>query len=135
MRPPVPYETVPYEVLAHDVCMAYVPEKPEDWKYYPTLKVLEYRALGVPTIATTIEPNLDYVEDGVNGLVVPNDPAAFADAMFRFVVDSTFRVRCSANATNMRQGITWRDVALMYEALYYQMTDLAQHHPKSTAVI
>ncbi len=135
IRPPVPYETVPYELLAHDVCMAYVPEKPEDWKYYPTLKVLEYRALGVPIIATAIEPNLDYVQDEVNGMVVPNDPAAFAEAMFRFVVDPTFLARCTANATNMRQGLMWSDVALMYEALYDQMTDLAQRqHPESTAV-
>jgi glycosyltransferase involved in cell wall biosynthesis len=119
-RPPIPYEQVPDAVLAHDVALAYVPAEPADWRYHPTLKVLEYRALGVPIIATDFEPNRDEVADEVNGLLVENTVQAWAWAMARFVEDPAFLMACTANAQHMRRGISSPEVAMLYERGVYE---------------
>jgi glycosyltransferase involved in cell wall biosynthesis len=120
IRPPVPYERVAAETLAYDVALAYVPEFPADWQYHPTLKVLEYRALGMPIIATDFEPNRDIVIDGVTGLLAPNTTAAYAAAMRRFIEEPDFLARCGAEAASMRQGLLWEDAADRYVREVYQ---------------
>jgi glycosyltransferase involved in cell wall biosynthesis len=121
IRPPVPYETVPREVLAHDVALAYVPELPADWMYHPTLKVLEYRALGLPIIATDFRPNRELIDEGVNGLLVENTPQSIAAAMLRFVANPAFLAQSRAAAAARREGLTWDVVAAQYERLYQRL--------------
>jgi glycosyltransferase involved in cell wall biosynthesis len=116
--PPVPYTTVPTMALQYDVAFAYVPEQPADWQYHPTLKVLEYRALGLPIIATDVVPNRETVLHEQNGLLIPNTSAAIADAMLRFIQDHAFLTACTTAASTMRQGHRWREVAVLYETLY-----------------
>lgn len=129
LEPPVRYEDVPEVALGYDVTLAYVPEQPTDWQYYPTLKVLEYRALGLPIIATDIEPNHAVVEEGVNGLLVPNSAEGWAGAMLRFVRDPGFLKSCQDNATGMRRGRTWREVTEMYERDVYVPLVAAAEQP------
>lgn len=114
IMPPVAYETVPHEVLKYDVAVAYVPELPVDWMYQPTLKVLEYSALGMPILATDFKPNRDFVTPGVNGLLVDNDPAHIAEAMRRFIEDPDFLNDCRRAAATRRAIDTWDDVAHLY---------------------
>jgi glycosyltransferase involved in cell wall biosynthesis len=121
IHPPVPYEQVPGEVLEHDVALAYVPELPADWQYQPTLKILEYRALGMPVIASDFLPNRDLVENGVNGLLASNAAADIATAMRRFIDDPVFLANCLTNAQAMREGLTWEQVANQYLAVYQQL--------------
>ncbi len=118
IKSPVRYENVPEVVSSYDVALAYVPDVPA-WRYQPTLKVLEYRALGMPMIATDIEPSREVVEDGVNGLLVQNSVESLSEGMLRFVNDRDFLKRCEANARMMRRGITWSEVAKMYEQEIY----------------
>jgi len=122
IRAPIPYEQVPRAVLAHDVALAYVPEVPADWMYHPTLKILEYRALGLPVIATDFLPNRELVQDGVNGLLVANTPQSIAAAMLRYIEDRDFLARSRHAAAAMRQGLTWDAVAAQYEQLYQRLT-------------
>jgi glycosyltransferase involved in cell wall biosynthesis len=117
--PAVPYADVPELVADADVVLAYVPEEPADWQYQPTLKILEYRAMGVPMIATDIEPNRLEVEHDVNGFLCVNDPAAWADAMAKFVEDRQRLRYFWRRAQSMRRALTWRDVAVMYERDVY----------------
>ncbi len=119
IKPPVPYESVPEAVLGYDVALAYVPEIPADWKYHPTLKVLEYRAMGLPIIASDFAPNRDVVTEGVNGLLVENDVNAIAEAMLRFISDRPFLDACRRHAQTMRMGVTWEEVAEQYVADVY----------------
>jgi glycosyltransferase involved in cell wall biosynthesis len=119
IRPPVPYAQMAAEVLRYDVALAYVPEQPADWQYHPTLKVLEYRAVGIPIIATDFVPNRDVVEPGANGLLVANDPKNWAAAMLRFVQDRGLLEHCQRQARAMRTGILWSDVAELYEGEIY----------------
>jgi glycosyltransferase involved in cell wall biosynthesis len=118
-RSPVPYDEVPEAALEYDVALAYVPDRPADWLYQPTLKVLEYRALGMPILASDNVPNRDVVEHDVNGLLVPNSAEGLAQGMLRFVRDGDLLQRCKLNARRMRQGTTWREVARMYEQSVY----------------
>ncbi|MEZ4515551.1 MAG: glycosyltransferase family 4 protein [Chloroflexota bacterium] len=120
INPPIPYETVPAEITNHDVALAYVPEVPADWKYHPTLKVIEYRAVGMPIIASDFEPNWSFVQSGVNGLLVENDPHDIAAAMLRFITDRQFLAACSQQAIRMREGTTWNEVAQMYLDRVYE---------------
>jgi glycosyltransferase involved in cell wall biosynthesis len=121
IRPPIPYEQVPEAVLAHDVALAYVPELPADWQYHPTLKILEYRALGMPIIATDFPPNHEFVVDGVNGLLVQNTAERIAAAMLRFVCEPEFLNCTRVAAGSMREGLTWDRVATQYLALYERL--------------
>lgn len=118
ISPPVRYHDVPDAVSRYDVALAYVPCFPA-WRYQPTIKVLEYRALGMPMAATDIESNREFVEDGVNGVLVEDSAEGLAEGMLRFVTDREFLDRCTANAQKMRQGMTWSEVAKMYEQDVY----------------
>jgi glycosyltransferase involved in cell wall biosynthesis len=118
-KPGVPYREVPAVVASYDAAIAYVPPLP-DWKYQPTLKVLEYRALGVPIIASDNEPNREVVEDGMNGLLVDDTPAGIAKGMLRFVEDRALLEHCSRHARAMRRGMTWADSAQRYVQVVYE---------------
>ena len=121
LKPPVPYEKEPATLASHDVALAYVPERPAHWQYHPTLKALEYRAAGMPIMASDNEPNRDIVQPGVNGLLVENSPGSLAEGMARFVHDPGFLRRCRAGAQQMRSGVTWMQVASLYEQVYLKL--------------
>lgn len=121
LLPPVAYERVPATVARYDVALTIVPESPADWQYQPTIKGVEYRALGMPVIATDFSPNRELVQNEVNGLLVQNTADGIAAAMLRFVCDPAFRARCRANARAMREGPTWSDVAGRYLSLYRRL--------------
>jgi glycosyltransferase involved in cell wall biosynthesis len=116
--PPVPYQDVPAVMSEYDVALAYIPSVPQ-WQYQPTLKVMEYRALGMPIIATDIEPNRELVQDGVNGVLVQDSVESLAEGMLRFLEDHDFLLSCRQNARAMRSGVTWNEVAKMYEQDVY----------------
>lgn len=111
--PPVSYHEVPSTICEYDVAVAYVADV-RDWKYQVTLKALEYRALGMPIIASDNEPNREVVADCKNGLIVKNTPQTIADGMLRFIQEEKLLADCSGNALNMRQGRTWADVARLH---------------------
>jgi len=125
LKPAVRYQQVPQVVASHDVALAYVPPLP-DWKYQPTLKVLEYRALGMPIIASDNEPNREVVEDGVNGLLIDDSVEGLGGAMFRYIQDREFLHRCQQNARLMRRGRTWSDSAKRYEEVVYRQANHGQ---------
>ncbi|MEM7131333.1 MAG: glycosyltransferase family 4 protein [Chloroflexota bacterium] len=117
IKPPVAYEQVPQTLLSYDVGLAYVPDRPT-WHYQPTIKVLEYRALGMPIISTDVATHREIVEHNKNGLLVADTPEALADGMLRYLDDGQFLSECQTNARAMRRGTTWLEVAQMYEEAY-----------------
>ncbi len=119
MMPPVPYEEIPELLASHDVGLAYVPDRPT-WDYQPTIKVLEYRAVGLPILSTDVAAHREIVGEGVNGLLVQNSVESLAEGMLRFINDRDFLRRCRMNARAMRRGVTWSDVARMFEQDVYQ---------------
>ena len=121
MLPPVPYDSVPETVTTYDVALTIVPESPADWQYQPTIKGIEYRALGMPVIATDFAPNRELVTSEVNGLLVDNTAASIAGAMHRFICEPGFLSRTQANARAMREAPTWDEIATRYMTIYEQL--------------
>ena len=61
--------------------------------------LLEAMALGRPVLASAAAGNVDLIDDGVNGLLVPPlDPAAWAGAIERLLGDSVLAARLGAAA-------------------------------------
>lgn len=122
MEAPVPYEAIPEVLSRAHVGLAYVPDRPT-WHYQPTIKVKEYRALGLPILSTDVASHHEFVEDGVNGVMVADSPQSIAGGMRRFIADRDFLRRAVDNAQSMRAGMTWAEVAEMYEAAYVRLMD------------
>lgn len=123
LLPPVHYTQIPGLLQGYDVGLAYVPDRPT-WHYQPTIKVLEYRALGLPILSTDVASHREVVEQGVNGLLVADTEEALAAGIERFVCDRSFlRGACQA-ARSMRRGLTWNEVAELYEVALYQQEAL-----------
>jgi glycosyltransferase involved in cell wall biosynthesis len=100
--------------MKSDVALAIVPDEPIDWKFQPTLKLLEYRALGIPILANDNAPNCEIVANEVNGLIVSNSAEGISKGMLRFIEAPDFLDECRKNAQRMRTGTTWSDVAERY---------------------
>ena len=121
ISPALHYDQVP-EFLAHyHVGLAYVPDRPT-WHYQPTIKVLEYRALGLPILSTDVLSHRGLVQDGINGVMVDDTPESVAAGMRRLVVDRHFLQELMDNARQMRQGLTWDNVAHEYEIAYQSLS-------------
>jgi glycosyltransferase involved in cell wall biosynthesis len=61
--------------------------------------VLEYMAAGRPIVATAVGGNVELLDDGMTGLLVPpNDADAFAAAIERLLEDGKFAARLGAAA-------------------------------------
>ncbi len=112
------YHEIPALIYKHQVSFAYVPYEPQDWSYQPTLKILEYLALGVPVLATDVAPNLEIVNQYHNGLVVENTVTAWKNAMARYVTDTEYALKCRENAEQHRRGTPWQAVAQLYIDVY-----------------
>lgn len=120
IAPPVPYRAIPDLLQQYDVGLAYVPDRPT-WHYQPAIKVLEYRAIGMPILSTDVTTHRAVVQPEVNGLLVQDTPQSIAAGMKRFVQDRAFLQSCRSNAQTMRQGLLWDDVAGLYEDVYWHL--------------
>lgn len=84
--------------------------------------LLEAMATGLPTIATNIQSNRSVVEHGVNGLLVPHTPEAFADGIRFFTTKQTSRTELAAAArAAMVRGHSHSIVWAQHEQLFRQL--------------
>lgn len=113
IKPAIAYSDVPYALAQYDVGLANTPDRPT-WHYQPTIKVLEYRALGMPIISTDVASHREIVENKVNGILCGDKPRQIADAMQAFTSDLSFLQQVQSNASKMRTGRSWLDIAKLY---------------------
>jgi glycosyltransferase involved in cell wall biosynthesis len=118
IQPAVSYDDVPSIIASHDVALAYVPDFPA-WRYQPPLKIIEYRAIGIPIVATSVGANRDLVIEGVNGILVYDSVDSLYQGMRRIVTEPDRLSSYRSNARIMRQGQTWDDIAWLYERDVY----------------
>jgi glycosyltransferase involved in cell wall biosynthesis len=85
--------------------------------------VLEYMAAGLPVVASAVGGNLEVIEDGVTGLLVPpGDAVALGNAVARLLDDDALARRMAKNAREMVERkfsferLT-REVGALYEEL------------------
>lgn len=86
----VPFEEVPYYLKAADLfCFASITET-------QGLVTVEAMAAGLPVVAVDATGTRDVVDDGVDGLLSPDDSAALAQAINQVIEDDPLRRRLRA---------------------------------------
>lgn len=88
------------------------------------LVFLEAMALGVPVIGVNAGGVPEYVQDGVNGLVVePGNITQFAEAMERMIGDSMLREKCGQHAKQSVQKYDAKHMVGEIEKVYKNLVD------------
>jgi len=113
---PIQYDKVPEMLQKYDVAIAYVPDHP-DWEYQPTLKILEYRAAGIPIVATDNIPDREIVKENITGCFFQNNFSSFNSILLKLINDKRFLDTIKLEAATNRLGLTWKDSADNYEKL------------------
>jgi glycosyltransferase involved in cell wall biosynthesis len=86
------------------------------WENFPHT-IVESLALGCPVIATTVGGVPEVVEEGRNGLLVPpDDPAALASAIARFLSEPGLASRLADAAPGSVEGFSEEAVFATIEA-------------------
>jgi len=85
--------------------------------------VLEAMASGLPVIATAVGGNLELVEEGFNGSLVPvGDPQALAQALVPLLDSAEERARQGANAhQRVAQRFDWKRTVNAYLGVYDEL--------------
>jgi glycosyltransferase involved in cell wall biosynthesis len=80
--------------------------------------ILEYMAAGRPIVATAVGGNVELIEDGVTGLLVPpGEPRAVANAVNRLLQDGRLATELSRAARSLvEERFSSKAVASRYEA-------------------
>ncbi len=104
---PVPHEQVPEHIAAMDVAVSC--HQALDDFYFSPLKLFEYLACGVPTVAADIGQPARLIRPGETGLLYPpGDPAALAAAIASLIAAPAEARRLAWNgAAHVLQEHTW----------------------------
>ena len=103
----VPPPSVPGWLARMDVAVA--PYASQAGFYFSPLKVVEYMAAGLPTVASHIGNLSDWIREGETGLLVPpGDAGALASALEYLCRDAGLRARLGAHAREQAEAHhTW----------------------------
>jgi glycosyltransferase involved in cell wall biosynthesis len=95
------------------LCMD-IAASPKATFYASPMKILEYMAMGLPTVAPDMANIRDIITDGQEGLLfAPDDEESMFDRIHQLLKDGTARRRMGANArTRIEQELNWRNNAL-----------------------
>ena len=64
-----------------------------------SISILEAMAAGLPIVVSSIPPNMELIENGINGLVFPpQDPEALGEALIRFIESPELAESCGKAA-------------------------------------
>ena len=106
---PIPHSAVPEHLAAMDVAVSSHAPAADESFYFSPLKLFEYLACGVPTVAAAVGQPGRLIQPGHNGyLYPPGDAAALADAIRRLVDDPAHARALAWNGAEMvLQKYTW----------------------------
>jgi glycosyltransferase involved in cell wall biosynthesis len=90
------------------------------------LVILEAKSAGLPVVSVDAYGPATVVNDGEDGFLVPNDPAAFADAMLRLLADPARRREMGRHGRRDAARFTPAAMAERYEAVYDAARGLAR---------
>lgn len=106
-------ETEVEEIGKFDVGIMPMPD--DEWsKGKCALKLLQYMALGIPTVGSAVGANLDVIQHGENGLLARSDEEWVA-SLERLAVDHALRLRLGrAGRLTVEQGYSMRRCAGLF---------------------
>lgn len=89
--------------------------------------VLEYLASGLPVVASALGGNLEVVQDGVTGVLVPSqDSQALADALIRLLSDDNLRLTLgAAGRQHVAQNFSFDRLVSEVDNLYTILLQIA----------
>ncbi len=104
---PVPHDEVPEHIAAMDVAVS--PHPPLRDFYFSPLKLFEYLACGVPTVAAEVGQPAEIIRNGETGYLYPPGDAEALASRIRALVDHPDHAREVAwqGATYMLENHTW----------------------------
>lgn len=131
------------DALAFEGCVEFIPSRPhrEIATYYQAADVLlvpsrsesfglvaaEAQACGLPVVAARVGGLAYAVEDATSGFLVDGwDPAGFASATIRILVDDDLAARLSKGAVEFATRFSWKVAADRLLELYAGITGAAQ---------
>jgi len=101
----VPHNKIPDYLTAADIGICYLPI--ELYYVQPSLKILEYLACGLPTIATKTYFNDKYIMHNWNGLIIEDNHLDLTRAINSLVKDKELRDYLSSNAILNSEKYNW----------------------------
>ena len=96
------------------------PSRFEGW----CIAAVEAQSCGVPVVASMADGFLDSVDDGISGLLVPNDEAivpGVAAALVRILRDPGLAARLGAGGRTKAAALTWDAVALRHGEIFQRI--------------
>lgn len=88
------------------------------------LVILEAKSAGLPVVSVDAFGPATVVRDGVDGFLVPNDPAPFAAALARLIRDRALRRQMGERAREDALRFSPAAMTARYEALYERVVQL-----------
>ncbi len=108
----LPHKKIPMYLKAADIGICYLPISLYDVQ--PSLKVLEYLACSLPTIATNTYGNRMYIKNNCNGLIINDSHYDLTLAMNKLIENKELRQYMSANSRLDRQKYDWYFIVKNY---------------------
>lgn len=105
------------------------------YKFYN--KLLEYTQIGCAGIYTRIEPYTLVIQDGITGLLVPNEIDAWKDALARLIKDPELRYKIARNAyefviaNHNRELVAEQYAEALAPYLSYKAPEITKPYPVS----
>jgi glycosyltransferase involved in cell wall biosynthesis len=121
---------VPYTDVPRYLAMADVFVTASRTEVHP-LSVIEALAAGRPVVGIDSPGVSDTIVDGENGLVAPDDLAAFTAKLSHIVIDGEMRRRMAAQARLSAEAYDIERTSVQVEARYRDLVE-RRSHPKET---
>jgi glycosyltransferase involved in cell wall biosynthesis len=98
------------------------------------VSVIEACAMGLPVVATSVGGIPDMIENGHNGLLVPDgDAAAMAEAVISLIEDPELAEKLSQNGRLLAERSSWENVRPDWEKLFDEIMNTKDSRAKTTA--
>lgn len=127
-------ETIPSLLASADIALAPMDDTLIN-RTRCSVKLLELMLAGLPIVAGRVGEVAAYIQDGVNGLLVPpSDAAALAHAVVQLIGNAALRTRLgNAAREHVCTAYRWERLALLAERAYYCASSVCSVKPSNSS--
>ena len=86
------------------------------------VKLFDYLSAGLPVVANDVSAWTKIITDNNVGIVTPDNPDSFANAIIELLENQPFREKCRSNALNLiKREYNWKNSAKKLLTIYEQL--------------